>query len=225
MALSVRSLIAGLFSGILLALLLQQILPLAQLPIPPLEKGSARSTHPSARTNGITEMLKNPLQIVRQAARGAARYKSARLAAPFNTASSTTPTPPFTSNNKAFSTSATMSASKSFLEAVKERRTYYALNKEAPIADKEIVSIVEQAVLHVPSSFNSQSSRLVVLLNEDHETFWEFTKDILKTMVPEDQFSQTENKINGFKGAYGSVSSLQLFITLYDARLRICLPH
>jgi predicted oxidoreductase (fatty acid repression mutant protein) len=104
-----------------------------------------------------------------------------------------------------------MSASKSFFDAVKERRTYYQLNKEAPISDKQITDIAEKAILHVPSSFNSQSTRLVVLLNKDHDTFWDYVLEVLKPMVPEDQFSGTQQKISGFKAAYGTVSTPDLF--------------
>ena len=99
-----------------------------------------------------------------------------------------------------------MAANKSFLQAMKDRRTIYQLNKEAPIADKQIVDIVNQIVTHVPSSFNSQSARLVVLLNEDHDKFWEMTKEVLKSMVKEEQWtSGTEPKLNGFKAAYGTI--------------------
>ncbi|OAK99335.1 Nitroreductase [Phaeosphaeriaceae sp. SRC1lsM3a] len=98
-----------------------------------------------------------------------------------------------------------MSTQKSFFEAIKDRRTYYQLNKEAPISDKQITDIVEKAVLHVPSSFNSQSTRLVVLLNKDHETFWDFVLEVLKPLTPEEQFPKTEQKIQGFKAAYGTI--------------------
>ncbi|KAF2440061.1 nitroreductase family protein [Karstenula rhodostoma CBS 690.94] len=99
-----------------------------------------------------------------------------------------------------------MVANKSFLDAVKDRRSIYQLNKEAPKSDKEIVEIVNQIVQHVPSSFNSQSTRVVVLLNEEHEKFWELAKEVLKPQVPEDQYkSGTEPKLNGFKAAYGSI--------------------
>ncbi|CAA9959053.1 nitroreductase family protein [Pyrenophora teres f. maculata] len=98
-----------------------------------------------------------------------------------------------------------MSTQKSFIDAVKERRTYYQLNKESPISDKQITDIAEKAILHVPSSFNSQSTRLVVLLNKDHDQFWDYVLEVLKPMVPEDQFSGTQQKIGGFKAAYGTV--------------------
>jgi predicted oxidoreductase (fatty acid repression mutant protein) len=99
------------------------------------------------------------------------------------------------------------------MEAFKERRTYYQLNKESPISDKQITEITEKALLHVPSSFNSQSTRLVVLLNKEHEQFWTFVAEVLKAMVPEDQFPQTEQKLNGFKAAYGTVSTSDVFST------------
>lgn len=99
-----------------------------------------------------------------------------------------------------------MSSSKTFFDAVKERRTYYQLNNKAPISDKEIQDIAEKAILHVPSSFNSQSTRLVVLLNNDHEQFWDYVLEVLKPLTPEEQFPKTEQKIRGFKAAKGTVS-------------------
>ena len=102
--------------------------------------------------------------------------------------------------------SSNAAAAQPFLDAVKGRRTYYALNKDVTISDKEIQEIANNLVLHVPSSFNSQSTRLVVLLNKEHDTFWDFTLEVLKTIVPEDQFASTQGRINGFKAAYGTVS-------------------
>lgn len=107
-----------------------------------------------------------------------------------------------------------MSNQKSFIDAVKDRRTIYQLNKEAPISDKQISEIAEKAILHVPSSFNNQSTRLVVLLNKEHETFWQQVAEVLKAIVPEDQFPQTEQKLKGFEGAYGTVSVTPLFFLL-----------
>jgi predicted oxidoreductase (fatty acid repression mutant protein) len=97
-------------------------------------------------------------------------------------------------------------SSSSFFEAVKSRRTYYQLNKTSPLSDEQITKLAEETLLHVPSSFNSQSTRLVVLLNKDHDQFWDFVLEVLKPIVPAEQFSATEQKIGGFKAAYGTVS-------------------
>jgi uncharacterized protein len=96
--------------------------------------------------------------------------------------------------------------SSAYLAAVKARRTYYPLKKESPIDDKRIQEIVSEAVLHAPSSFNSQSTRVVVLLKEEHEKLWEIAKTAVKAVAPPAQYATTEKKLEMFQGAYGSVS-------------------
>ncbi|KAF7863064.1 hypothetical protein EAF04_007147 [Stromatinia cepivora] len=98
-----------------------------------------------------------------------------------------------------------MSPSAQFIELLKARRTIYALEAKSPIPDAKIQEIVEQIILHTPSSFNSQSTRVVLLLKDEHEKLWDITKDALKAVVPEAQFEATAAKIAGFRGGYGSV--------------------
>jgi len=98
-----------------------------------------------------------------------------------------------------------MGVQKSFLDAVKSRRTYYALKASSPIPDSRIQELVRTTVLEAPSSFNSQSTRLVVLLKAEHEKLWDATKEILRTIVPADKFAPTEKRIEGFRNAYGTI--------------------
>jgi len=97
-------------------------------------------------------------------------------------------------------------ASKQFLDIIKGRRSVYALKKESTISDKQIQEIIEQVILHVPSSFNSQSTRVVLLVKEEHDKLWDIAKDVLKAIVTEEQWKSTEQRLNGFQGAYGTVS-------------------
>lgn len=94
---------------------------------------------------------------------------------------------------------------KSFYDAIKERRSIYSISKESPISDEKIKEIVEYSVKHVPSSFNSQSSRAVVLLGESHDKLWDITMEALRKIVPEENFASTEQKVNSFKAGYGTV--------------------
>ncbi|MCI6161211.1 MAG: nitroreductase family protein [Prevotellaceae bacterium] len=95
---------------------------------------------------------------------------------------------------------------RNFQDAVANRRSYYALKNESPIGDNEIRGIVEHAVKHVPSAFNSQSTRVVVLLGENHRKVWEIVKGKLRKMVPSEAFAATESKINGsFESGYGTI--------------------
>ncbi|KAK4544683.1 hypothetical protein LTR36_003932 [Oleoguttula mirabilis] len=106
----------------------------------------------------------------------------------------------------------------SFKDAVKHRRTIYQLNKTSPVEDKKIEEIARLAIKDVPSSFNSQSTRLVVLLKDEHDKFWDIVKDILKVHVPEDKWEHTGQRIQGFRNAYGTASSTSpAFILFYEA--------
>ena len=80
------------------------------------------------------------------------------------------------------------------------RRTYYRLGK------RELHKLMEAALLHVPSAFNSQSARLVLLLGEQHDRLWQIVKDTLRPLVPADAFVKTEEKIDqAFASGYGTV--------------------
>ncbi|WP_321426553.1 nitroreductase family protein [uncultured Bacteroides sp.] len=94
----------------------------------------------------------------------------------------------------------------SFKEALLNRRTYYTISSKSLVSDQEIEDIINFAVTHVPSSFNSQSTRVVLLLGENHKKLWSITKETLQKIVPADAFPATEAKIDGaFAAGYGTV--------------------
>ncbi|HJV46373.1 MAG TPA: nitroreductase family protein [Bacillota bacterium] len=92
-----------------------------------------------------------------------------------------------------------------FYTAVKERRSYYGISKESPISDERIQEIIEHAVKYTPSSFNSQSTRVVLLLEEHHNKLWDITTETLRKVVPADQFGPTKEKMDSFRSGYGTV--------------------
>ncbi|KAM0751811.1 putative nitroreductase [Meredithblackwellia eburnea MCA 4105] len=95
--------------------------------------------------------------------------------------------------------------SAAFLKALEERRSIYQLNKTSPISDDKIVELVQEVVKHSPSSFNSQSSRAVVLIGAEHDKFWGFVKDAIKAIVPAEAWPASEGRLNGFLAGHGSV--------------------
>ncbi|HEX3021637.1 MAG TPA: nitroreductase family protein [Lachnospiraceae bacterium] len=95
--------------------------------------------------------------------------------------------------------------SKDFLTAVADRRTFYGIGKETVVSDDGIKEIIEHAVKHTPSAFNSQSARVVLLLGAHHDKLWNFAMEALRKIIPADQFSSTEDKINSFKNGYGTI--------------------
>ncbi|KAF3770644.1 Nitroreductase [Cryphonectria parasitica EP155] len=91
------------------------------------------------------------------------------------------------------------------IDLAKQRRSYYPLSKDLTITPARVQEIVKDLLDQVPSSFNSQSNRVVVLFGAEHEKLWDFATEILKAIVPEDQWEGTAKKMALFKGAAGTV--------------------
>jgi predicted oxidoreductase (fatty acid repression mutant protein) len=94
---------------------------------------------------------------------------------------------------------------KDFFTAIKERRSYYDISPESNIPDERIEELVQEALLHAPSAFNSQSARVVLLLNQHHKKFWSITLEALRKIVPAEKFKPTEDKIASFANGYSTV--------------------
>ncbi|MBB3962601.1 nitroreductase family protein [Rhizobium metallidurans] len=91
------------------------------------------------------------------------------------------------------------------IESIKKRRSQYALGKTLPISQDEATTLIQEAVKHTPSSFNSQSSRVLVLYGAESDTLWGFVMDALRKIVPADAFESTEKRINSFAAGAGTV--------------------
>ncbi|MDU4959346.1 MAG: nitroreductase family protein [Sporomusaceae bacterium] len=92
-----------------------------------------------------------------------------------------------------------------FMEAVKNRRSYYGIGKDVVASDERIEEIVRDAVRYTPSAFNSQSTRVLILLGEQHNAFWEIAREELRKVVPAASFAPTAEKINSFANGYGTI--------------------
>ena len=95
------------------------------------------------------------------------------------------------------------------INLAKNRRTIYKLGKESPVPDSKIEELVNAAILHVPSSFNTQSTRLVVLLHGQHDRLWDIAIEAFEGLVKAGKISQeiwekqTLAKLLGLRGRMG----------------------
>ena len=119
-------------------------------------------------------------------------------------------------------------------QAAQTRRSIYALNKELPVSAQEVSQIVEHAVQHTPSDFNSQSTRVVILFGEQHDKLWEITRSELQKIIPVDRFETTAQKLDMFKAGAGTilffedqevVKSLQAQFPMYAANFPVWSEH
>lgn len=93
----------------------------------------------------------------------------------------------------------------SFLELIKKRRSIYSIGKNLKYTPSELEGLIQEAVKHSPSAFNSQSSRVVILFNQSHQNFWNIVLDVLKTIVSAGALAGTEQKIQSFAAGAGTV--------------------
>lgn len=93
----------------------------------------------------------------------------------------------------------------SFLDHIEKRRTIYAIGKNISLSQSKIEQTIQKAVKLSPSSFNSQSSRVVTLFGQAHEKFWNIVLETLRKLVPAEAFANTEAKIQSFAAGYGTV--------------------
>ncbi|KAL2829309.1 Nitroreductase-like protein [Aspergillus pseudoustus] len=92
-----------------------------------------------------------------------------------------------------------------FLSAIESRVSCYGLRKESPILNTRLEGIIRSIIQHAPSAFNVQSTRAVILLEDDHEALWDVADSCLKEGVSEGAYAYLSRGIVGFKRAYGTV--------------------
>lgn len=92
-----------------------------------------------------------------------------------------------------------------YFEAMEKRRSIYDLGDKQILSPDEVMELVNRAVKHTPSAFNSQSARVVVLFGDNYLKLWDIVLESLRKIVPADKFDSTENKIESFKKGYGTI--------------------
>ncbi|WP_333616943.1 nitroreductase family protein [Acinetobacter variabilis] len=96
--------------------------------------------------------------------------------------------------------------SNQFLDLITKRRTIYAIGKNVEQSPEYLTDLIQNAIKQSPSSFNSQSSRAVILFNGEHEKFWGFVADKLKSYAKdEESTAKTTAKMATFAAGTGTV--------------------
>lgn len=93
----------------------------------------------------------------------------------------------------------------SFEDFTEKRRSIYSLGQKQVLSEEKITELVEHAVKHCPSAFNSQSARVVILFGKNYQRFWEIVAETLKGIVSERSFEKTAKKLESFKNGLGTI--------------------
>ena len=89
-----------------------------------------------------------------------------------------------------------------FIDMLKNRRSVYSLDKTLPVAENAVADLVRAAVQYVPDAFNMKSQRVVLVMGEKHDKFWNAVYDEMVKFTG-GRFSR--DKIDSFAAAYGTV--------------------
>lgn len=96
--------------------------------------------------------------------------------------------------------------SNQFLDLIHKRRTIYAVGKNVEQSTEHLTDLIQHAIKQSPSSFNSQSSRAVILFNAEHEKFWGLVKEKLKSYAKDSEAAaKTDAKMDSFAAGAGTV--------------------
>ena len=96
--------------------------------------------------------------------------------------------------------------SRNFIEAVAHRRSYYHLDNRALVDDDLVVGLMDELLTTMPSPFNVQSARMVLLLDEQHHELWRIVLDTLEHITPPERFERTKQKVErAFMAGHGTI--------------------
>jgi len=99
-----------------------------------------------------------------------------------------------------------MPSNAAYLEAVTQRRSVYTLSPESTISDAELNTILETALEQAPSTFGSFTTRLHVVLKEEHFKLWDIVDEVVRGIMPAEAYeAHTKSRIEGFRNAYGTI--------------------
>lgn len=94
----------------------------------------------------------------------------------------------------------------SFIEAIARRRSYYHLEDKTLMDDSRVVELVDELLATMPSPFNVQSARVVLLFGDHHREVWQLVVEALRNILPEERFILSKQKIErSFASGHGTV--------------------
>ena len=110
--------------------------------------------------------------------------------------------------------------SRTFIEAISHRRSNYLLENISPVSTAHILDTIDTILSVVPSPFNAQSARVVVLFGEQHLALWDIVEQELKSRIPSDIFDKTRQKLhNAFRSGFGTILIYEDEATLDKLRI------
>ncbi|EFE38908.1 nitroreductase family protein, putative [Trichophyton verrucosum HKI 0517] len=102
-------------------------------------------------------------------------------------------------------------STETFIELAKARRSVYSISNASTVPDSQLEQLVHDAIKHVPSSFNTQTTRIVLLPHDENQRFWDTVQGVYMSMVERGTFPEskwkagTKPKLDSMRAGYGTI--------------------
>lgn len=84
------------------------------------------------------------------------------------------------------------------IQSLKNRRSYYNINKNISVSAETILEKVSEITELIPDAFNMKSTRVLVVFGEKHDKLWDEIYNVFNGQVPRE-------KIDSFKQGAGTI--------------------
>lgn len=92
-------------------------------------------------------------------------------------------------------------------EVLRKRQTEYQLAPEWVASKEEVVELLSELLMEMPTHFNAQTVRMVLVSGDTHTAHWDLIEQILIDQIGEEHYNEsTRDKIHGsFRSGVGTV--------------------
>jgi len=92
------------------------------------------------------------------------------------------------------------------VDLAKNRRTYYKLSADLPITKERVQEVVNELMLHCPTPYNAQATRVVILFGEEHKKLWQIVLEVMEPILaPKIGAEAFTERFTGFKNSAATI--------------------
>ncbi|OFU52020.1 nitroreductase family protein [Aerococcus sp. HMSC10H05] len=92
-----------------------------------------------------------------------------------------------------------------FKDLLTKRRSQYAIGANTDVTAADVTAALNEVIPQVPSAFNSQATRVVVVSGENNVKLWELVKNVQKDVLDEATLNYMTPIMDGARDAVGTI--------------------
>lgn len=90
------------------------------------------------------------------------------------------------------------------ITTIQKRRSQYAISGQSQVSNEKVAEVVTQVNREVPTAYNSQTNRVVLVFGQANEKVWQHIADVQRSVLGEEGWQMMGGIIEGAKNAQGT---------------------